>query len=87
MMDAELSQLERLKTWKLVYPPKGVNIINSDFIFTRKRDDSGNVDSHKARFIGKGYSQVYGVDYFETFVPSVKMTSLRVVLSIAARND
>jgi hypothetical protein len=86
-MDAEIRQLERLGTWKLVYPPTGVNVISSGFVFHRKHDYKGAVSSHKARFVGKGYSQVYGVDYFETFAPSVKMSSLRVVLSIAARND
>jgi hypothetical protein len=86
-MQAEIDQLERLKTWEIVDAPPGVNIINSGFVLTRKRDANGQIASYKARFVGKGYSQVYGVDYYETFAPSVKMASQRVVLSHAARED
>ena len=86
-MKTEIKQLERLGTWELVYPPANVNIIDSGFVYRKKRDNRGNITSYKARFVGKGYSQVYGVDYFDTFAPSVKLTSQRVVLSFAARED
>jgi hypothetical protein len=74
-MKTEITQLECLCTWEIVDPPPGANIINSGFVFHRKRDVKGNIASHKAHFIGKGYSQVYGVNYYETFAPSVKMSS------------
>ncbi len=83
----EIRQLDRLRTWELVYPPRGANIINSGFVLHRKRDKEGKIASYKARFVGKGYAQVYGIDYFETFAPSVRMSSQRVVLSYAARED
>ena len=86
-IDAEIKQLERLGTWELVLAPAGANIINSGFVLTRKRDASGKISSYKARFVGKGYSQVYGVDYYETFAPSVKMSSQRLLLSYSARED
>ena len=86
-MRVEIEQLERLKTWELVHAPPDTNIINSGFVLTRKRDASGQISSYKARFVGKGYSQVYGIDYYETFAPSVKMSSQRLVLSHAARED
>lgn len=86
-MDVEIDQLEQKRTWELVYPPAGANVINSGFVFHRKYDAQGELASYKARFVGKGYSQVYGVDYFETFAPSVKMSSQRVVLSLAAKED
>jgi hypothetical protein len=86
-MQAEIDQLECLKTWELVDTPPGSNVINSGFVLTRKRDATGQISSYKARFVGKGYSQVYGVNYFETFTPSVKMLSQRLVLSYAARED
>ena len=86
-MDVEINQLERLKTWKIVHPPPGANVINSGFVFRQKRDANGQIETYKARFIGKGYGQEYGIDHFKTFAPSVKMTSLRVVLSYAAQED
>jgi hypothetical protein len=87
VMKTEITQLECLHTWEIVNPPPGANIINSGFVFHQKCDVKGNIASHKARFIGKGYSQVYRVDYYETFSPSVKMSSQQVVLSHAVKED
>ena len=39
---------------------------------------------HKAILVSKGYSQVHGVDYTETFAPVAKMDSIRLVLALAA---
>ena len=74
-MKKEINQLERHKTWELVHPPLDANIINSGFTFHQKRNERGEIHEHKARFIGKGYLQIYGVDHYETFAPTVRMTS------------
>ncbi|KZV84359.1 reverse transcriptase, partial [Exidia glandulosa HHB12029] len=42
---------------------------------------------HKARLVAQGFSQVPGVDYFDTFAPVAKLASIRVVLAMAARLD
>ena len=42
---------------------------------------------YKARFVAKGYSQKEGIDYHETFVPTAQLTSVRVVMQLAAKND
>lgn len=44
-------------------------------------------DSYKARYVAKGYDQVEGIDYFETFAPTANMTSLRTLMQIAAQHD
>ena len=41
---------------------------------------------HKARLVARGFSQVYGQDYFETYAPVARLTSIRVLLAIAARH-
>ena len=41
------------------------------------------MDRLKARLIAKGYTQIYGSDYYDTFSPVAKMTSVRVLLSMA----
>jgi hypothetical protein len=45
------------------------------------------IEKFKARLIAKGFTQVEGVDYFETFAPVAKLASIRSILAIAARNN
>ena len=46
--------------------PPGVNIMKMKGVFTRKYDEQGTLERHKFRLVGCGYSQVEGLDYFET---------------------
>ena len=83
--EAELTQIEKLNTWDIVDAPKDANVVKSRYVFRYKRDAAGNVIKYKAQLVAKGYTQVYGVDYYETFAPVVKHTTLRALLSIAAK--
>ena len=85
----ELDQHEKLKTWELVDLPPGRKAIGNKWVFVRKRDESGNVDKHKARLVILGSSQKPGVDYSEqeTFAPVMRFDTLRTLLAIAAVRD
>ena len=50
-----------------------------------KRD--GTIDKYKARLIVKGYKQKEGLDYFETFSPVTRITSIRILIALAAVYD
>jgi hypothetical protein len=80
----ELAMLEKLGTWELVDPLAGANIIGSKWVFRAKKDAAGNVARHRAHLITQGFSQVPGVDYFDTFAPVTRLASIHVVLAIAA---
>ena len=83
----ELAMLEKAGTWELIEPPAGANIIGSKWVFRAKKDAAGNVVRHKARLVTQGFSQVPGVDYFDTYTPVAKLASIRTVLTLAARLD
>ena len=38
----------------------------------------------KVRLVAKGYAQIYGVDYFDTFCPVAELISIRLFISLAA---
>ncbi|CAI7863900.1 unnamed protein product [Closterium sp. NIES-54] len=58
------------------------------FVGVRDRElTTSSYDAFKARYVGRGFSQRQGVDYFQTFSPTPKMTSLRVLLHVAAQRD
>ncbi|CAI7897288.1 unnamed protein product [Closterium sp. NIES-54] len=59
-------------------PPPGANIVSGMWIFKVKRPP-GSPPVFKARYIARGFSQRQGVDFFQTFSPTPKMTTLRVL--------
>ena len=83
----ELATLQEAGTWELVEPPEGANIVGSRWVFHAKKDATGVVIRYKARLVAQGFSQVPGVDYFDTFAPVARLASIRAVLAIAATND
>ncbi|CAI7777571.1 unnamed protein product [Closterium sp. NIES-54] len=67
-------------------PPSRTNIVDGMWIFRVKRPP-GSPPAFKARYVARGFSQQQGVDYFQTFSPTPKMTTLRVLLHVAAQRD
>ena len=86
-MDVEFDALIRNKTWHLVPPQKGKNVIDCKWVYKIKRRSDGKIDRYKARLVAKGFKQRYGIDYEDTFSPVVKAATIRLVLSLAMSKD
>jgi hypothetical protein len=69
-------------TWNLVPLPKGRKLVKCKWVYRTKYASDGPVVRHKACLVAKGFSQVEGIDYHETFSPVAKMNTIRLVLSL-----
>ncbi|CAI7798916.1 unnamed protein product [Closterium sp. NIES-54] len=85
-MDAEMASWKSTGTYVKKVPPPGANIVSGMWIFRVKRPP-GSPPVFKARYVARGFSQREGVDFFHTFSPTPKMTTLRVLLHVAAQRD
>lgn len=80
----ELTTLQKAGTWELIDLPEGANLVGSKWIFRAKKDAAGNIVCYKA-CLAQGFSQVPGIDYFDTYTPIPKLASIHTVLALAAR--
>ena len=83
----ELATLKAAGTWELTEKPEGVNVVGSKWVFRAKKDAAGKIVRYKARLVAQGFSQIPGVDYFDTFAPVARLASIRTVLAFAASED
>ncbi|CAI5459137.1 unnamed protein product [Closterium sp. Yama58-4] len=81
-MDAEMASWKSTSTYVDEVPPPGANIVDGMW-----KRPPGSPPVFKARYVARGFSQRQGVDYFQTFSPTPKMTTLRVLLHVAAQRD
>ncbi|CAI7800962.1 unnamed protein product, partial [Closterium sp. NIES-53] len=85
-MDAKMASWKSTGTYVDEVPPIGANIVSGMWIFRVKRPP-GSPPAFKARYVARGFSQRQGADFFQTFSPTPKMTTLRVLLHVAAQRD
>ena len=59
-------------------------MVGSRWIYKVKKDTDGSVEKYKARFVARGFSQIEGIDYDETFAPVARYSSIRLIISLSS---
>ena len=83
-MKEELDALSKNHTWDLVTLPPGKSVVGCQQIDRTKTCSDGSIERYKACLVVKGFTQEYEIDYEENFAPVARISSVRVLLAIAA---
>jgi hypothetical protein len=78
------TKLKKNQTWELVPRAKNKNVIGTKWVYKNKMDENGKVIKNKFRFLCKGYAQVEGVDFEETFAPVARLEAIRMFLAFSS---
>jgi hypothetical protein len=85
-MQEKLNNFKRNEVWSLVPHPKQ-NVVGTKWVFCNKKDEYGVVTRNKERLVAKGYAQVAGLDFEETFAPVARLESIRILLAYIAHHS
>jgi hypothetical protein len=85
--EADRSEMDSILsngTWKLVNRPYGCKPVGCKWVFKKKLRPDDTINKYKVRLVMKGYTQKKGKVFFDTYSPVARLTTIRVLLSLAA---
>jgi len=84
----EINNMKNLNVFQTVNNiPKKANLISCKWIFKYKRVENGNITKRKARLLARGFSQCFGIEYLNIFLPTLKQESLRIIVALAVQRN
>ncbi|KAF3649136.1 putative tyrosyl-DNA phosphodiesterase 2-like [Capsicum annuum] len=86
-VNSEIDSILSNHTWELVYLPPGNKPLGSKWIFKRKIKADGTIDKYKVRLVVKGFKQKEDLDYFDTYSPVTRITSIQMLIALAVVYD
>jgi len=66
-MDDEMAMMEKMKVWRLVERPQGARLMKAGWTYADKFNAEGTLEKHKARLVANGFTQIPGVDFFQSY--------------------
>ena len=85
-MNEEIDDIEKNNSWELVPRPADKNVIGSKWVFKSKMNEQGQIVGNKSWLVYKGYAQVEGQDFDETFAPVATLEAIKMFLTYASHN-
>ena len=82
-MVEEYDSIFRNSVWEIVPSPEGKSVVGSRWIYKVKQVADGSVEKYKAIFVARGFSQIEGIDYEETFAPIAMYSSIWMILALS----
>ncbi|KAK4404446.1 Retrovirus-related Pol polyprotein from transposon RE2 [Sesamum angolense] len=86
-MNEETLALETYHTWEVTTLPLGKRAIDCKWVYELKLEDYGTIDKYNARLVAKGYNQIEGVDYVNSFSSVANTVTVHLLLTIAAARN
>jgi transposase InsO family protein len=84
-MGEEMNSIVSKDTFVWEPRPRNSKVIPTRWVFAIKQDAMGNIQRFKARVVAKGFKQIEGVDFNETYAPVCDQNTRRVLFAIAAQ--
>jgi len=81
-MVEEYDSIIKNSVWEVIPRPVGMSVVGSRWIYKVKQVADGSVEKYKARFVARGFSQIEGINYDETFAPVMRYSSIRSILAL-----
>ena len=86
-MNEKLDQIEENETWELVPRLEDKNIVGTKWIFKKKFNQDGQVIMNKSRLVCKGYAQVEGIDFEETYALIARLKEIKMFLPLSCHKN
>ena len=86
-MRDEYESLTDNNTWTVKPLPTNQSVVGGKWVYDVKLNKDNEIKKFKARYVARGFSQISGVNYFETFAPTARLTSVRVLMQLSVQHD
>ena len=86
-MNNEIKELESQNTWSITNLPLNCNTLRGKWVYKIKTDNKGNIVKYKARWVIKGFNQILGIDYLDTFSTTCRPETYRIIFILAISNN